>query len=446
MRSLYFKLILIFLAVSLAGTLLASFLIRRSNERAFDRLLREQARAYFVRDVQAYYVATGSWEGIRYMLYAKFSRGPHRPQPQPYALANNDGEVIAPAGPWEVGETVPSNVLADGLPVTVNGQRVGTLLLLDQEPPRNSFEADYISGVNRALLLGALGATAIAVVLGAVFARTLTQPVREVAEASRAMAEGELGRQVPVRTHDELGQLATAFNQMSSELARMTQQRRQLTADIAHDLRTPLTVLAGYLEAMEEGTLAPTPERLATMRHEVGGLTRLVEDLRLLSLADAGTLPLRREPTDVHELLSQVRDAYAPQAAKDGVELRVGTGADIPPVRLDPERMRQVLGNLVSNALRHTAAGGAVMLEVAQNGSDEIVLRIRDTGSGIAPDDLPHVFDRFYRGDESRQEGQGESGLGLAIARSIVEMHGGTIGVESTLEQGTTFRIHLPAG
>jgi len=445
MRSLYFKLILIFLAVSLAGTLLAAFLIRQSNERAFERLLREQARAYFVRDVRAYYVATGSWEGIRYVLYAKFSRGPHRPQPQPYALANDNGTVIAPAGPWQQGETVPPEVLSDGLSVTVDGQRVGTVLLLDQEPPRDALEEHYLAGVNQALILGALGATAIAVVLGAVLARTLTQPLREVAEASHAMAEGELGYQVPVRTQDELGQLATAFNQMSSELARMTQQRRQLTADIAHDLRTPLTVLAGYLEAMEEGALAPTSERLATMRQEVSGLTRLVEDLRVLSLADAGTLQLRREPTDGRELLSQVREAHAPQAEKGGVDLRLNVSTELLMTRVDPERIRQVLGNLVSNALRHTAAGGEVVLEAAQISADEIELRVRDSGSGISDDDLPHIFDRFYRGDKSRHEGEGESGLGLAIARSIVEMHGGTITVESAYGQWTTFHIRLPA-
>jgi len=224
----------------------------------------------------------------------------------------------------------------------------------------------------------------------------------------------------------------------------MTHQRRQLTADIAHDLRTPLTVLAGYLEAMEEGTLALTAERLATMRQEVSGLTRLVEDLRILSLADAGKLPLQREPTDVRALLSQVREAYAHQAEKSGVNLRVEVGSELSTASLVPERIRQVLGNLVSNAFRHTADGGDVVLQADQNGSHEILLGVRDTGSGIAPEDLPHIFNRFYRGDVSRREGEGESGLGLAIARSIVEMHGGTIAVESTLERGTTFCIRLP--
>ena len=183
LRSLYFRLILIFLAVSLAGTLLAAFLIRRSNEQAFERLLREQAQAYFARDLRAYYVATGSWDGIRYLLYAKFSRGP---QPQPYALADADGTVIAPAGPWETGETLSRAVLDDGLPITVDGRRVGTVLLLDQEPPRNTFEEHCLAGVNQVLSLGALGATTIAVVLGAVLARTLTRPLGEVADASRA--------------------------------------------------------------------------------------------------------------------------------------------------------------------------------------------------------------------------------------------------------------------
>jgi signal transduction histidine kinase len=180
------------------------------------------------------------------------------------------------------------------------------------------------------------------------------------------------------------------------------------------------------------------------MQQEVAGLTRLVEDLRILSLADADRLQLHREEVDVGELLTRVRDVHAPQARQEEILLRVQVAPGLPPVRLDPERMRQVIGNLVSNALRHTPAGGVVSLEAERNGAADIVLRVRDTGSGIAAEDLPHIFDRFYRGDSARADRRGASGLGLAIARSLVEMHGGTIHVQSAPGAGATFSIQLP--
>ena len=446
MRSLYFKLILIFLAVSLAGTFLAAFSIRRSSERAFDRFLRERAQAQFVRDVQAYYTITGSLQGIERLVHRAIGRtesgAPDRILP--YALADNRGQIVVGSGPWQRRDVVSQAVLDDGVPVTVGGQQVGTVLLLSLEWERDAFEQRYLTGVSRALVLSALGGTAIAVFLGAVMAGTLTRPLREMAAASHAMAQGQLEQQVPVRSEDELGELARAFNRMSAELTRITRQRQQMTADIAHDLRTPLTVLAGYLEAMEEGTLAPTPQRLGMMQQEVAGLTRLVEDLRVLSLADADQLQLQLEETDVGELLARVRDGHAPQARGQEIDLQVQVAPDLPLVSLDAARMRQVIGNLVSNALRHTPPGGAVTLQVARDGASGILLAVRDTGSGIAGEDLPHIFDRFYRGDSARAEPRGASGLGLAIARSLVEMHGGTIGVESTPDEGATFLIRLP--
>ena len=447
MRSLYFKLILVFLAVSLAGTFLAAFLIRRSSERAFDSFLRERAQAEFVRDVQAYYVITGSLQGIERLVYRAIGRVEPGAQERvlPYALADREGRIVVARGPWERGEVVSGSVLDDGVPVLVGGEQIGTVLILSQQWERDAFEQRYLTGVNLALVLGALGGTAIAVFLGALLAGALTRPLREMAVASHAIAQGELEQQVPVRSDDELGELARAFNKMSAELARITSQRRQMTADIAHDLRTPLTVLAGYLEAMEEGALAPTPQRLATMQQEVAGLTRLVEDLRVLSLADADRLELHLEETDVADLLARVRDIHAPQARQQSVDLQLRVAPDLPFSRLDPARMRQVIGNLVSNALRHTGEGGAISLEALLDGDGAVLLRVRDTGSGIAAEDLPHIFDRFYKADSARAEGRGASGLGLAIARSLVEMHGGAISVDSAPGQGATFTIRLPA-
>ena len=446
MRSLYFKLILILLTVSLAGTFLAAFLIRQSSERAFDRFLRERAQEEFVRDVQTYYVITGSLRGIDRLVQRAIGRTESGAPARilPYALADHTGRVVVAGGPWERGEDVPGAVLDNGVPVIVSGEQVGTVLLLSLEWERNAFEQRYLTGVNRALFLGALGGTAIAVLLGALLAGALTRPLREMADASNAMARGQLEQQVPVRSDDELGELARAFNKMSAELARITSQRRQMTADIAHDLRTPLTVLAGYLEAMEEGALTPSPQRLATMQQEVAGLTRLVEDLRVLSLADADRLELQLEETDIPNLLARVRDLYAPQAQHQNVDLQLHVAPDLPALRLDPARMRQVIGNLVGNALRHTGDGGVVALEALRHDASGVLLRVRDTGSGIAAEDLPHIFDRFYKSDSARAEGRGASGLGLAIARSLVEMHGGTITAQSAPGQGATFTIRLP--
>lgn len=449
MRSLAVKLTLLFVAVSLAGTLFSSFLIQRQAERRFALLIRAQAAAYYVRDVQAYYVATGSLYGVERLLHGRYTRAAPGQQSQglPFAVAGPQGKIVVAAGQWERGEAVPDSALDAGLPVYVGSDRVGTVLLLNLEPARDIFEEQYLRGINRALFLGGLAATAIAILLGAVLANSLTRPLREVAAASQALAQGELGQQVPVRTRDELGALAVSFNRMSEALAHATHQRRQMTADIAHDLRTPLTVLSGYLEAMEEGALPPTPERLEIMRHEVNGLKRLVEDLRTLSLADAGELHLHLQETNVAELLAQASAAYGPQAERQGVTLATEAAPGLPPARMDPERIRQVLGNLLSNALRHTPPGGRILLSAArENGSPggTLLLSVADTGTGIAPGDLPYVFDRFYRGDRARPEGQGESGLGLAIARSLVEMHGGAITVQSVLGEGTTFRIALP--
>jgi signal transduction histidine kinase len=177
----------------------------------------------------------------------------------------------------------------------------------------------------------------------------------------------------------------------------------------------------------------------------VTGLTRLVEDLRTLSLADAGELTLHRQETAAGQLLQHVQQAYAHQAQQRDIELQVEAEPELPAVTVDPERMRQVLGNLVSNALRHTGPGGEVALSATHSNSSGLLLTVRDSGAGISPEDLPHVFDRFYRGDKARGDGDGASGLGLAIARSLVEMHNGTITVESTPGKGTTFLIRLPS-
>lgn len=443
MHSLRLKLIFTFLAISLAGSLIAAIIVRQSNERAFNALLREQGQVSFVNDVLAYYEANGTFSGLARRAH-DHDDGFSRPD-APFALADENGRVIIENGPYSRGVIVSAADLAAGTQLMVDGVQVGTVLPVNQPPPRDPVEQAYVRQTNRALLIGALMATAVAIGLAIVLARTLTRPLQELSAASRAMAAGNLEQQVPVRTHDELGELATTFNQMSAELARANQQRRQMTADIAHDLRTPLTVLSGYLEAMEDGTLSPTPNRLQMMHQEVETLKRLVEDLRTLSLADAGNLALHKEPLAPHNLLTQVQSAYAHQAAAQKIDLAVVASVDLPPITVDPARMRQVLGNLVSNALRYTPTGGRITLAADRASAQDSGVRmsVTDTGLGIPPEDLPHIFDRFYRGDKSRREDRGESGLGLAIVKSLVTAHGGVINVASTPGSGTSFTILL---
>jgi signal transduction histidine kinase len=248
---------------------------------------------------------------------------------------------------------------------------------------------------------------------------------------------------VDVGTKDELGELASAFNQMSADLDRADALRQQMTADIAHELRTPLTVIHGHLEGLRDGVLKSSPERIDVLYTETEQLMRLVEDLRTLSLADAGALPLYRHPTDPVDLLERAVVAFTPQAQQQGISIQLLPDRTLPKVNVDPQRMGQVLGNLLNNALSNTPREGRIELYATANAS-RVVLKVQDNGKGIPSEELFRVFDRFFRVESSRgKEGVG-TGLGLSIAKSIVEAHDGTIEVESALGEGTAIQISLP--
>ena len=284
--------------------------------------------------------------------------------------------------------------------------------------------------------------------------RGIAMPLADIMAAADSLASGDLGARVPVRGPGEFAQLAASFNRMAEELQRADRQRRDLTADVAHELRTPLHILQGNLEGILDGVYQPTPEHISATLEETRALARLVEDLRTLSLAEAGQLPLTREPLDVAELLSDVSTSFGGQAEAAGISLRQETVETDAPMMIigDPGRLDQVLSNLLANALRHTPAGGTIMLRAeampgAPGEGAWVRLTVRDTGEGISPEDLPYIFERFWRGDRSRSHAGGAgSGLGLAIARQLVQAHGGRIAVESQPGQGTTFTIDLPAG
>ena len=231
---------------------------------------------------------------------------------------------------------------------------------------------------------------------------------------------------------------------MSQDLVTSQQLRRQMTADIAHDLRSPLAVIAGYIESMRDEVLKPTPERFDTIYSEIEHLQHLISDLRTLSRADAGELPLNLVQLDPQELIDRTVTTFKHQAAQKNIEIEAVIESNVPEFKGDEERLAQVLGNLINNAIRHTPKNGAIRLN-GRRDNNGIRLSVEDTGEGIPADALPHVFDRFYRVDQARQQNSGESGLGLAIAKSLIEAHGGTIEVFSQVGFGTRFDIVLPA-
>lgn len=291
-----------------------------------------------------------------------------------------------------------------------------------------------------------LSFTALAAVFGGLAFRRIGSPVADVMAAADAVAEGNLSVRVREDIPGEFGRLAQSFNRMTSELERSEHQRRNLTADVAHELRTPLHIIQGNLEGILDGVYEPTPEQITATLEETRLLARLVNDLQTLSLAEAGQLPLHRVPLSAVDLLSDVATSFAGQAADAGVDLRVDVTGDESALALeaDPDRLEQMISNLVMNALRYTPAGGQVTLRAAPL-EDGVRLVVADTGAGISPEDLPYIFDRFWRGDRSRtRQGGTGSGLGLAIARQLVQAHSGTIRADSQPGKGTTFTIDLP--
>ena len=447
MRSLTLKLTLAFLGVGLVGALLVALFVSQRTQRAVDQFVVDRGRTALITDLAQHYRTNGSWDGVanvvqRDDLGQAAIDGHHAP----VVLCNADGRVVIGSGRYRPGMRVPPSDRSRGAPIQVDGATVGWLLgaSAPRRPGPGTPEADLLARITQAITYSAVGAVGLALALGVLLARTLTHPLRELTAATQAVAKGALGQQVAVRSRDELGALAASFNRMSTDLAQARTLRRQMTADIAHDLRTPLSVVLGYTEALRESKLSGTQEIFDTIHTEAQHLQHLIDDLRTLSLADAGELPLTRQPVAPQALLERAAAAHMTQAQANRISLDIQTAANVPEVDVDPGRMAQVLGNLLGNALRYTPADGKITL-AAEADALSVRLHVRDTGAGIAREDLPHIFERFYRADPAREQQDGSSGLGLAIAKSIVEAHGGSIAVDSMPGQGATFTITLPA-
>jgi signal transduction histidine kinase len=335
-----------------------------------------------------------------------------------------------------------------GYPVTRQGRVVGAVYL------SHHVEAGGLLGAIRGtaafirkwwwqfLVAGAIAAV-IALALARILARGLTQPLRDMAEAARRLARGDYGQRVDERSRDEAGQLASAFNRMAGELEGMERLRRDLIANVSHELKTPISALRGHLENLMDGVEEPNPELLAMMVQQSERLTRLVDQLLDLSRLESGAAPLELEPLRLHPLVERVIAEVGMARPDRPLDVRNEVPGDLPPVRADRERIHQVLFNLLDNAYRFTPRGGEITVRaVRENGSCEV--SVVDTGPGIPKEHIPLVFERFYRVDPSRSRDDGGTGIGLAIARSVIEAHGGRIWAESEPGRGSAFHFVLP--
>lgn len=343
----------------------------------------------------------------------------------------------APTDQWQVQLRGPDELSVSVAPLMVRWRgQAGT----------DPIQAGFISGVNRSLGMALLVAGLAAFGLTMLVSRRILGPVEALTAAARRMEQGDLSQRVEVRARDEIAQLAGAFNAMAAGLERLEHLRRHMVTDVAHELRTPLTNIRGYLEALRDGVAEPEPAMIESLHEEALLLNRLIDDLQDLALAEAGQLRLRRRPTNLGAVAAQVLAAARPRLEAKGVACQIDLPDDLPVVDADPERLGQVLRNLLDNALTHTPEGGQITLSAERVSAPEpaLLVGVSDTGCGIPSADLPNIFERFYRADPSRARATGGAGLGLTIVRRLVEAHGGRAWAESSPGAGATLRFTLP--
>lgn len=447
---------LAFLAVVIVAIGIVAILMGRATEQEFRRYALARGgiweRISFA--LAEYYAVHGSWDGLQQALSLL---------PRPRMMMPGMGRMIPPGARWAVDFLVTDaqgNIVGDtrgtpdgkvsrrelqaGIQIQVNGEVVGYLIPIGTLPGAlDPAQEAFLRRVRIALILATVGALGAALAIGGLLFHSITTPLRRLTAASQAIAQGDLSARAPVTGSDEIAQLARAFNQMAESLARAQEARRNQTADIAHELRTPLTVLQGTLEAMVDGVYPTDRENLQAALAQVRTLSRLVEDLRLLAQADAGELTLNRTVLDLGAFLEEVVEAHRLQAQERQIALALERPPALPLVLADRDRLAQVMGNLLANALRYTPPGGHIAVRVVPRGR-EVALSVADNGPGVPVSDLPHLFERFWRRDSSRQRATGGSGLGLSIARHIVEAHGGHIWAEPTPGGGLTVTFTLP--
>ena len=443
-HSLRWRLLLSFvLVIAVALGMTAFFASRAANnqvERFKDRTETQRSERLTTMLSREYTQSKG-WHGVQIMLEQVGELHSQR-----VVVVSPAGLVLADSSRSMVGLPIRGYVKSERkLAVVGPAGRLGTILFnpepLAGEPAAPNSE-NNLPSINNFLIWSGILAAGLAIILTFFLSRRILAPAESLAAAARGLAQGDFTRRVDVRSRDEVGELGRTFNAMAEELERTEEVRRSLVADVAHELRTPLSNIRGYLEAIRDGLVKADEGTLDSMYEEVTLLTRLIEDLQDLALAESGQLSLYTQPCDLVELARKAVAAVQPQA--EARSITVGTSAlSDAPVQVDPERISQVLRNLLVNAANYTSPGGSIHVGVYAT-EKGIEVSVEDTGPGIPQEELPYVFERFYRVDKSRSRATGGVGLGLTIAKRLVEAHGGRITVLSQEGKGSTFAFTLP--
>jgi two-component system sensor histidine kinase BaeS len=454
-RSLWFKLTAALVIVTLLGVGLAVYVpgvVTVRNFQSFVSRSRATETEELVDALTIYYEVWGSWEGLHTLVVARpghMGQGmgpvmaPGMTGSWQFQVADRNGVVVAASRVDQIGAQLSAAQLRDGVPIEVDGQDVGYLLPGASVTSLREPEQAFLQRLRETIVPVGLAACGVAILLGLILTWQLTDPLRKLKAAAQGIAGGDLSHRVDIKSKDEIGELGRAFNEMAEHLSRAEELRRNMTADIAHELRTPLSVIRGNLEAIADGVFPPTNENVASIHREAVLLSRLVDDLQELALAEAGQLRIEPELTDLSALIGRVLTNVAPRAKGEGISIVTDLASDLPLISVDSQRIGQVVSNLVDNALRHCPEGGQITVRTKLAG-EAVQVDVVDQGPGLSPEELSLVFERFYRGDKTRSRATGGAGLGLTIVKQLVEAHGGRVWVESTEGQGATFSFTLP--
>jgi signal transduction histidine kinase len=380
------------------------------------------------------------WEGVQPEVEQTASiSGTH------IILAAVNGTVIADSQGTLLGQYYDPDSPGRNLTLPWSTELLAKVYIIS-DPEADPYVAPFrrlSESINRFLLLGGAVAIVIALILTFVLSRRMSSPIGVLAKAARRLGGGDLSQRVQFRGKGEVKELAQAFNSMAADLEYAEQLRRNLVADVAHELRTPLSNIQGYLEAIRDRVMKPNATNIRSLNEETALLSRLVDELQELSLAEAGELKLIYHAEDIAKLIKQAVNSWQPQVAAKEISLSLNLPDNLPLVNIDGQRVNEVLYNLLENAVVHTHSGGTINVAVTRQG-DWVEVCVSDTGEGIPAEDLPNIFERFYRVDRSRARATGGSGLGLTIAKRWVEAHGGEISVQSELGKGSRFSFTLP--
>jgi len=442
-HSLLFRLLAGFSVVIIITVGAVFFFLSHSTATEFDRFREgiESRRADNLRlQLANYFIQSGGWDGIQ-----PYIEQMGRIYEWRIIVTDSDGTVVADSESEMLGEQhepMDSSVCLDGQCAPAS---IGFLHFEPQTDPgaEVALLSNMVGRIGGFLLWSCLLAVGVAVAIAFLISRRVLSPVRALTVAVQRLGHGDLGQRVEVDDRGEMGDLAGAFNTMAGDLERADRVQRQMIGDIAHELRTPLSNIRGYVEAIRDRVVEPDESTITTIDEEATLLSRLVDDLQELSIVEAGQLALEIQPEDPLAIIQQATNANRTRAAARGVELDTRVPDSLPLVAIDYHRIGQVLRNLLDNAIAQTGQGGTVTLTATGKGN-MVEVAVSDTGAGIPEEDLPKIFDRFYRADKSRTRATGGRGLGLTISKGLVEAHGGTMRVESELGEGSTFAFTLP--